>query len=702
MFTAGQRVALHGLVGRADLNGCTATIVHYIDASGRWALEVENAECEKIQVREANIKPLHAASSDALLTLGDGLDSRDVRKALCSAYDLARAQADDIDVDTFLARLIPAELQHLAADARRILTHHTGCQVPAAESRDASVQEERQAEQQQQQIAYLQSVMDPRYSSGTSVAASAGVAPVLRAAVQQPILVTSSTTIMPNAPAAVRGTMATFIPEAMHLSPAIGLALCSNGGAALLTSLYNRYDRGSQQLATDLAAGGDPAMSSHGGGGSYCSALCQQLFYRNMLDEPLRPTSSLSLCAAHLSASLVAHTLGLAWRREEYPDAASVSAALRRAVCSETSLTIEERKRGTVPTLARFAALVALVRGADDEAGAPLRHTGTALILHHLWLRSPSRAELWGYCSTLEDEYGPVLASGGLRGAAWIQTAPLTWEGDLAATALVAAAETLSAAEAPSMDAEQAAAWEVLAAAAAMESSYTGLPLRMGKFSFEGQMPKADCTENCARELLNTLLWCEQTRCFDAARLPASSTADLRAFYQPGGPAEQQHDAAARPMYPPSYPDVWYQMCSNHRGVQYLAGEGGRRYEAVPSIDNVCALLGVLMGLEGVVGLESFVSAFAPERWGLSLRTDGPDRLYVDKTDNGHTRRVVGFVFSPPPEGMNHSYALHSAAHVSPWRAAVKELARKMRQRGSGDGEAWWARLLLAITTIEG
>ena len=130
-----------------------------------------------------------------------------------------------------------------------------------------------------------------------------------------------------------------------------------------------------------------------------------------------------------------------------------------------------------------------------------------------------------------------------------------------------------------------------------MESSYTGLPLRMGKFSFEGQMPKADCTENCARELLNTLLWCEQTRCFDAARLPASSTADLRAFYQPGGPAEQQHDAAARPMYPPSYPDVWYQMCSNHRGVQYLAGEGGRRYEAVPSIDNVCALLGVLMGL---------------------------------------------------------------------------------------------------------
>ena len=112
-------------------------------------------------------------------------------------------------------------------------------------------------------------------------------------------------------PSAVRGTMSVVAPNAQHLSPAVGLAL-SAGGAQLIANLYELEPRVPMATGTrGFSADGVPVTFQ----GSPSGALCRDIFHRNHPEEPLRPTSNRSLPAAHLSASLVADTLGLAWRR---------------------------------------------------------------------------------------------------------------------------------------------------------------------------------------------------------------------------------------------------------------------------------------------------------------------------------------------------------------------------------------------------
>ena len=143
---------------------------------------------------------------------------------------------------------------------------------------------------------------------------------------------TGMRTFMPLVPAEARGTMTALRAEAAHLSPAIGLALAA-GGSALVRRLYDIRP-----------ARWPPPEGDEHDLGSTCGALTRQLFHRNHLDEVLRPTMNLSLVASHLSASMVAHVVGLAWRRPRD----DIRDVLSRAVCSETGLTIGERVRGIV------------------------------------------------------------------------------------------------------------------------------------------------------------------------------------------------------------------------------------------------------------------------------------------------------------------------------------------------------------------
>ena len=553
-------------------------------------------------------------------------------------------------------------------------------------------------------------VLQPVLASGVGVGNRALRLPA--AGVTKPLTAESELTFMPNAPAAVRGTMSALLPEAAFLSPAVGLAFCA-GGSSLLRRLYDFKPvdtrRGLGAASAAIVDGGVNTI----GDGSLCGALSQQLFYRNHLEEPLRPTTNLSGVAPHLSASLVACVLGLVWRRAA---AAEVLEALRRAVCNETGLTLPERPRGTVPTLARFQSFVALVAAADEEEGAPLPRTGTTLVLHHLWLRSSSRRDLWTYLTTLHDEFGPVLRADGSSGDTDEECGPRHWwrqppfaRSDLDPPKLAAAAELLFAskgsvsaaadgdAAAVAAEASKAAAtaFETLAAGLAQEGSRTGNPLMMGKFGFGGGLPKADCTEVCIRELLCTLLWCPSTRAFDRERLPVSCSAPLREFFAEGGPADCQQHAHLRPAEaPPSYAAAWYRALSNLPSVLYLAGSDGCRYEASPTVENVAASLSCLLGLSPITrSLEELQAAWpALAAHGLRISTnDRRDRLYVSGVDTTTAERdgdgdraiIVEFVFSPPPDGLNHAFAIHR--HVRPpWQAKAAKLALKHWKN------AWW------------
>ena len=729
-----------------------------------------------------------------------GLNSKEGAAALRSAYAIDSLAVGE-GIGRFVSRWLPSAYEEIVADIWPILQPAIASEsvkllpatlggMPAATPPAPTSETPPEGKPQ---------------ASGAPVAsapagglyASAAVVAVPRALHNQSVInaLHCPTTFMPLPPAAVKGMMTILRPRAYHLSPAVGLALCA-GGASLLTRLYAlKPAEGTRAAAAAESAGGDGVADGCGGsggstdgcggsGGSYCSALCHELFHRNHLEEALRPTTNLSLCAAHLSASLVAHIIGLVWTRAE---PATVADALRRVICSETGLRIGERARGTVPSLSRFVALVALVGAADAEACAPLPYTGTALVLHHLWLRSPSRRELWIYLSALHAEYGPVLLDG--AESLWRGAAPFD-EADLhSPEALLAAATSLFAAgggqqheagggqqheaggghEAPARASEAAQAFEMLAACTALGGSRSGMPLMMGKFGLGDDPAKADCTEMCVREVLNTLLWCPTLRAFDRARLPASSCADLLGFYAPGGPADQQQHAAHRASEPLSVPHLFYQMLCNLPGVDYLAGEPGRRYEASPTLKNVAVLLSSLMGLRGVTCIEDLDAFCRAARYGVRLHANARrDRLYVseatptgvaaaaDTSDDaasegesheaarstrggsggcggggggagdasagsasagdasagsasaggasaggasaggasaggasagGASLPIVEFVFSPPPDGMNHAFAIHRVV-AAPGLAAVAKIALKHWDRAWGQATA--------------
>ena len=203
-------------------------------------------------------------------------------------------------------------------------------------------------------------------------------------------------------PISVRGTMSRLDPEFYRLSPAIGLAL-SAGGAHLLAQIYALQPR-------TPVANGARGQSFDGAAtvwrGSAVGNLARELYHRNHVDEPLRPTTNRSLAAAHLSPSLTAAVAGLAWSR---PGASAVHASLRATMCSETGLSVSALARQTGVTIARFERLVEMVALADDE-GEPLPQPGTALLLRHLWLRATTQRDIWTYLHALHGTHGVMLA----------------------------------------------------------------------------------------------------------------------------------------------------------------------------------------------------------------------------------------------------------------------------------------------------
>ncbi len=457
--------------------------------------------------------------------------------------------------------------------------------------------------------------------------------------------------------------------EAAHLSPCVGLAL----GSTLLRRIYDL------EPAVQLAEGARVHNGVDGETGLYrasaVGALLRDSFHRNMVEEPLRPTTNRSLPCAHLSASLTGHVLGLAWRR---PGSEAISKALRVATCSETGYDVPKLARKTGVTIARFERLVAQVAAADDEADAPLPYAGSAILLRHLWLRSSSREDLWTFLATLEEHYGPALSPDAHRlgRQAWIEQPPFG-AADMASLAVLRAARHVFS-RGESAPSEVHASYERLAAALALGGSRAA-PLLQGRYGYDEQPPVADCAEMVARELLNALLWDPTAQAFDSSRLPPSSLPELLAYYAPGGPADRDGGAVmvagggdgggggasgvggasggggggigddgegetagearsqagwhAGPPVNSAAAAVWFELVSNRKPIAYLAGLPGRRYEMAPTVDNVATCVGVLLGVASRVRTPEALGAFwnerEPERR-VELRTNAQrDRMYL-------------------------------------------------------------------------
>jgi hypothetical protein len=411
------------------------------------------------------------------------------------------------------------------------------------------------------------------------------------------------------------GLMRALDPKWMHASPVVGLALSSGGAKHLVSALYAASDR-------RLPVG----------------ALVRSLFHRNVREESLFSSTNRSLPAAHLSASLTAHVVGIAQTRRPAHE------ALRSAVCNESGLALPKLARETGVSIARFEKLIELVRAADDVSPEPLPRAGTSLLMSHLWMRSRplGRHALLTYLTTLHEHYGGVLVHNAVARA---HLAPEACFGDseLQPATVESAAHALFDAAVPLASEASASAIELVTAAVALGSERS-VPLLQGRYTIADDLPPvADCAELCTRELLNVLLWCPHRQSFDTRRLPPRACAELFSFYDAHGVAHEERSVLSTRVHPTPAPHQtrrvevggvalletfnadgcytpaaqrWFELVSGMDGVRYLSGEPTRPYEMAPHVDNVLACLGGLLGerLTSPYDLEQLCGARAA-RW---------------------------------------------------------------------------------------
>jgi len=124
---------------------------------------------------------------------------------------------------------------------------------------------------------------------------------------------------------------------------------------------------------------------------------------------------------------------------------------------------------------------------------------------------------------------------------------------------------------------------------AALEASVPpGPPLHSEyKQSYRGSEPRADCVEHALRSLIDRLAWCPETGSLDPARLPPTTLASVRGFYEQGGGEGDDADRALR----------WFGVCADlPADLEYLQTNEWGRYELAPSAENLQAAASALLG----------------------------------------------------------------------------------------------------------
>ena len=525
-----------------------------------------------------------------------------------------------------------------------------------------------------------------------------------------------------------------------HLSPAVGLAL-SAGGSRYLGRLY---EIGDEDRLPSAAA-----------------RLARALFHRQDAEEALRPSGKLSIPAAHLSASLSAHLVGLA---DAKLGEARTYELLREARCCDTGLSLPSLCRETGVSIARFQRLVEQIAAADDAAATDpavelLPRVGSAMVLRHLWLRASTgggKATLRTYLLTLEHFYGPVLApnsmlspGSSLRDQIQISdlppgsslrdqikisdlppgsslrdqikisdlppgspVPPAQWlhlrftPDELDASAVhAAAAKLLATASCESTfrgdgeDGAVATAYERLVCALALGGSRSP-PLVERKVGIQWRQQALPPKADCA-ELVTREVLNAMLWCTEGQAFDASRL-------------PQSASAALKAFYAPgglaysskSASEAFMALVSELPGVEYLSGQDGLSsqpplvYEMKPTMGNLLSALQALLGVPvpDVRALQAIWRRMQPAR-GIELRLDYTgDRLTVLERA-GSPRAGVARV-AAIRDNQRQSGTLRGVAGVAPSPAPLHMLPVLHMERQDDHGTA--LEIMLEIVLLEG
>ena len=249
--------------------------------------------------------------------------------------------------------------------------------------------------------------------------------------------------------------------------------------------------------------------------------LCRELFHAPGDGAALRPTTSRSRAAAHLSPQLLGHVVGLAvtGAREGY---------VKECLAENGVRTNKVHGEWTGVSLARFQRLVQLVGGVWRE-DTHVRG-GTALLMRFLWEKALSKDDLLAYLMALHSHF-PVLQSSfahdTARHAEWLTSCFAPDELECEAS-LLASANALLDRSLP----DDCFAGHVERVAASLSSVHTWRsPIRLQRHAYKGGREVPDCVEVVVREIIELLLYDPDARGYDLARLPPDASPALQDFF---------------------------------------------------------------------------------------------------------------------------------------------------------------------------
>ena len=441
------------------------------------------------------------------------------------------------------------------------------------------------------------------------------------------------------------GTARVLLPAYVQYAPCIGLA--ARAAPVLLNNVHKLGAVLADQADLRQAIGSSPWAAA--------CLLSRELYVEPRPGAPVRLTRSRSAAVSHVTPSAAGTILGLAMRRS--PPEAVASCLLKH--CGIES----NRVRGewTGVSLARYRKLIDLLADGRNGLAVPL-------FLRFVWERAQSKrclldflVALDGHISCLRPEWRERVAAGDASAIdEWcsVTLSPADTSGD----AIEWAARRVLEQPSPSCSAPPVSSHSLLPSAlAALDSdahasSYARAvemlcadlsdvhafkpPTALERHAYRGGEPKPDCVEGLAREVFDLLLYDPETRRYDVERLPASASPEVRRHYERLNAGLIDASEAG---------GEWFPLCQEHEGCLYLsAAPGGRPYELHPSLSNLGALLGALLGHPGWRSLSEAVRHWNrhverhEERSGGEAGTAAtgtpPRRLHVDESGSGPYR----------------------------------------------------------------
>ena len=385
-------------------------------------------------------------------------------------------------------------------------------------------------------------------------------------------------------------TLHLLAPKWRHLSPCFGALLAQS------SPLKNNLWRiGGHLLSQQKDKGGNAAEATTTVHLANAAHLTRALYFQPHAGAPIRPTRSKSMAAAYLTPPIWGTLLGLALRCRDDNDFDFAQQVLRDRHGIRSNHVRHDTWTGVSMArwkdLIRYLAIKSAPEGRSYQSEFALSHAVWSMYLYETCISEQCALDALRHVQdTAEIE---ILSSDAQLPGVLIDSPDLssTEELSLHWKRILSLHEQENTDRVSSMQLTQRLQ-NICAsfATASSASRYTKPVCPNGYYGWDGGDKKPDCVEVAVRELMDLLLWDDETGNFDLSRLPLTASPILHELYRP----IDQHTTKESIGNNDDFFSVqgggkeWFDALSELPGCDYLSvSPDGKHYELTPTLRNM-------------------------------------------------------------------------------------------------------------------